>query len=553
MTPREPHGLDEPMPEPGSHPDPSDAGVPGDLTGDDLTGDDLTRDDLTRDDLPADDRPGGESCDASSAATPEDDLADEPGGGDAPEEPEEAITAPAVPAAERAGVEEDRPIEDADSSPDEEFRLEIDPAELEEVPATTQLEPVPVVGAAKWAWRVALGLLIVATVVSGLLVARRVSGPVGDVATRLTDLAADGWDAAWETWNGWGTTLQDVAADVPERQIEAQRLLAGSDSILFIVSDDAGEGLSFSLLANADDSSATLALLPPSLFAILPGYGDFSLADAMVFEGAELAALTVSNLLGIRIDAVVEIGPGELAGALDEPVVVDLPIPLVVDQGGGTQVSLAAAGEQARTPDQVETIMVTSGVGTELEWLQRQAAVWQALLEVMGRDPDVAPRLGALAIDADAVTGALAAAAAAEPAVTLLPVTRVAVAGADEGFKLDAAAAAEFVAARMPHVLVREGERPRVEILNGNGRVGTTRAVAESLVRRGFRVVITDNADAFTYDTSIVIAQGREYRAVADEVLAVLGTGELQLELRAPSGVVDVSIIVGQDIPAGEG
>ena len=50
-----------------------------------------------------------------------------------------------------------------------------------------------------------------------------------------------------------------------------------------------------------------------------------------------------------------------------------------------------------------------------------------------------------------------------------------------------------------------------------------------------------------------MIAQGREHQREAEEVVNLLGSGDLLLELRAPSGVVDLSIIVGLDIPAGEG
>jgi hypothetical protein len=137
--------------------------------------------------------------------------------------------------------------------------------------------------------------------------------------------------------------------------------------------------------------------------------------------------------------------------------------------------------------------------------------------------------------------------------VTLLPVVAVSAAGVEDGFKVDPEAASGFVASRLGHLLLAEGERPRVEILNGNGRILTTRTVATTLIRAGFRVVNTDNADSFDYEESLVVAQGREHQADAERVLSILGRGSLLLELRAPSGVVDVSIIVGQDLPVGEG
>ena len=91
-----------------------------------------------------------------------------------------------------------------------------------------------------------------------------------------------------------------------------------------------------------------------------------------------------------------------------------------------------------------------------------------------------------------------------------------------------------------------------MEVLNGNGRIGATRVVAEALVRRGFRVVRTDNADRFDYTATLVIAQGEAARGAAQEVAGIVGAAVVYLEEAAPSLVIDVSIIVGLDIPAGE-
>jgi hypothetical protein len=66
-------------------------------------------------------------------------------------------------------------------------------------------------------------------------------------------------------------------------------------------------------------------------------------------------------------------------------------------------------------------------------------------------------------------------------------------------------------------------------------------------------LIRTDNADAFDYPQTLVIGQGQHNEAFAREVAVALGRGSLQLEVRAPSSVVDVSIIVGEDIPAEEG
>ena len=53
-----------------------------------------------------------------------------------------------------------------------------------------------------------------------------------------------------------------------------------------------------------------------------------------------------------------------------------------------------------------------------------------------------------------------------------------------------------FIIEEMAHLLLRGGDRPRVEVLNGTGVAGSTAPVAATLVRGGFRVIRTGNADA---------------------------------------------------------
>ena len=181
-------------------------------------------------------------------------------------------------------------------------------------------------------------------------------------------------------------------------------------------------------------------------------------------------------------------------------------------------------------------------------------AAWDGILDAIADEPVIATRIGAFALDDQGrVEALLQALAGGERIITALPVERVAIIGSDAAFTIDGDTAPQFIMQRIGHLLIREGDRPRIELLNGNGRIGTTRVVAEELVERGFRVIKTDNAESFDFEVTQVVAQGRDNRAAAQQVIDLLGTGNLLLEVRAPSGVVDVSIIVGQDIPAGEG
>lgn len=377
----------------------------------------------------------------------------------------------------------------------------------------------------------------------------------------LVALAAGGWMG--RAWLGeaaarasarvekWATRLQGIAASVPQAEIEERTGLAGSHSALVVLGEGPGD-CAFALLALSPDGGVSLTLLPSTLLGIVPGYGEFTLAEALAFEGPDLAALTVVNELGVRLDQVLSWGHGDLAAALPGAVTVDLPVPLLAARDGGL-VQVLGAGAQTLVPSDVEMLLVTPGSGDPFEFLQRQGAAWRGILAAVIADPEVADRLAAFASAGNPVVADLLVMAATADGLLLgaPPVEAVSTLGG-EALVLSAETASEFVPSRLGHLLLKEGARPRIEVLNGNGRIGATRVVAEAVVRHGFRVVRTDNADRFDYATTLVVAQGEEAQQAAREVAGILGVPAVYLEEAAPSLVVEVTIIVGLDIPAGE-
>jgi hypothetical protein len=91
-----------------------------------------------------------------------------------------------------------------------------------------------------------------------------------------------------------------------------------------------------------------------------------------------------------------------------------------------------------------------------------------------------------------------------------------------------------------------EGEQAtRVIIYNGSGEPGIAGEAAQELIRAGFRVVDTQNADSFDYEkTQIIVRRGDA--SVGEEVRKVLGVGEVSVE-PTPADVTDVVIIIGKD------
>jgi hypothetical protein len=324
-------------------------------------------------------------------------------------------------------------------------------------------------------------------------------------------------------------------------------------SLLIAVTDSTGRDLSLALLGT-HDQDATVALFPPGLLTVLPGFGDREISDSTRFGDEDLPALTVANLLGVRVDATAQMTVDELAGLLNTDLTVDLTSQLVVASSSSEIVQMDV-GSAPRSPGEIIQLFSLQGVGTQLEWLDRQGSVWKALFDRMNSSAQLvegvlARVVGDPALAKDALAGV---ATAEDPQLTAVPAERIERPGGDsELYQMSGEDATAFAAERYAYLRFTTGERPRVEILNGNGRIGTTRPVAAALIRHGFRVVRTDNADSADYAETQIIAQGRDHQQAALDARSVLGRGEVLIEVRHPSGVVDVTIIVGQDIPAQE-
>lgn len=92
----------------------------------------------------------------------------------------------------------------------------------------------------------------------------------------------------------------------------------------------------------------------------------------------------------------------------------------------------------------------------------------------------------------------------------------------------------------------------RVIVYNGSGIPGIAGTAAQQLIRAGFRVVDTKNADSFDYGkTQIVVQNGDVTRA--DPAVDTLGVGEVTVQ-PADQQVADIIIIIGRDYqpPASE-
>lgn len=85
-----------------------------------------------------------------------------------------------------------------------------------------------------------------------------------------------------------------------------------------------------------------------------------------------------------------------------------------------------------------------------------------------------------------------------------------------------------------------------VAVLNGAGRRGVAREVARALEQSGFKVVRVDNADSYSYSTSLVIFRP-ENQEGAREIANLLGTNDVRPAPKTGTDGTDITVIVGRD------
>jgi hypothetical protein len=85
----------------------------------------------------------------------------------------------------------------------------------------------------------------------------------------------------------------------------------------------------------------------------------------------------------------------------------------------------------------------------------------------------------------------------------------------------------------------------RIIVYNGSGLPGIAGVAAQQLIRAGFRVVDTKNADRFDYAKTQIVVQRGDPQA-GERIRTVLGVGEV-IEAPADQDVADAIVLIGKD------
>lgn len=179
-------------------------------------------------------------------------------------------------------------------------------------------------------------------------------------------------------------------------------------------------------------------------------------------------------------------------------------------------------------------------------YLTVDSALYQAALtgqDVRGLFADV----GESNLDAEALERwrtAVAEIPVANVALVPMPVTPLNV-GSQTYFEPQREEIADLVEAWWGVAIDAEDRAIRVIVYNGSGVPGIAGEAAQVLIRAGFRVVDTKNADTFGYtESQIIVDQGDE--GTGNAVRDAIGTGAVIMQ-PSEQEVADVIIIIGSD------
>ncbi len=352
---------------------------------------------------------------------------------------------------------------------------------------------------------------------------------------------------------------EEALAEPPEDGWQPAFLLASFD-------DEVVEGRLRSLAVLATDrraDRATVVLIPPATITDVPGFGSFTLGEAWELGGASLVAVTVDNLLGLRVGGVLAVDADGWASWFEAPGSAAIEVPSRIVPREGDPDRGFDPGPQELVPDDVGRYVLVRGQGeSELDGLSRTRQVIDALLDAIAADPEVldaaveAARTFPGTATPDRIETVLRELAEARERDALTTVSLPVVplgSGSDDLYRSDderveALMDDRFAASRDDHA---SSERLAVQILNGNGLPGVGQDVADRLADGRYRIVLTGNADRFTYRTTriIVYTEEREHLLAAQDVQERLGGIGTIERSGTPQSVVDLTIVVGADFP----
>lgn len=314
------------------------------------------------------------------------------------------------------------------------------------------------------------------------------------------------------------------------------------------------------LYLNEVEEEGGVIYIPAHTATEIPGRGLQPLGDALATGGLPLLLVTTENLLGIKVDRYIELSDRDAEVFFEQtgPIEIDVPQDVRVSAGPDQARLLFAEGPQVLDAAYLMRYLYTLGLeDNDIELGARHVTFWDAFWKhFIGRDESLGSAIAssdsalsetdASIDDHVAFFRALASLEAHQRQVAPLPVTQMSV-GNDELYQASPTELTAFI----DETIGQDPDQPhetRVQILNGNGVPGIGQEVAEKLIGKGFRVILSGNATRLNYRETLIVTydSSPEGLALAEKAKELLGVGEVQVSVQE-QGIVDLTIVVGKD------
>jgi hypothetical protein len=268
------------------------------------------------------------------------------------------------------------------------------------------------------------------------------------------------------------------------RRVAAQSGPVASNTLnnVLIIGVRDGQAVGFAALKAERASRRVLGIaIPDGAFVEVPGQGFERLADSYV-QGPEISRDAVSNYLMVQFGSYVVV-----SGDAYQAIMKNQDVSGVMAQVQATDLTAA---------EQADLTKYFSGVKTKDVWL------------------------------------------------VPLPVKPISV-GDQQYFEPQRQQIADLLLKWWGVKIEQEKSMPRVIVYNGVGTPGIAGKAAQQLIRKGYRVVDSGNADNFKHKTTLVLLyHGTE--ADAQSVRDILGAGQVAVQ-SAPQDMADIIVIIGAD------
>ncbi len=332
-----------------------------------------------------------------------------------------------------------------------------------------------------------------------------------------------------------------------------QGALASSPTGTVLIGHKAADGtVDLAMVAGAGHGvkQGSVLFLPTTLQVQAPSLGVQSLRDVARLGDETLLRTSVSNLLGVSMPGVVLLDDAAFAAALAPAKSLTLDVRSPIRTADGS-VNLPVGRQVVSAADAARILSMPPASGKEADRIAASQAVmaaWAPTLRTPANSQAVAAAVPALA--------PFLAVTPAKLTVDTL-VTNPTGTGADQKDQPVAAETLQTVKSDFrDSMLVPDGNRTTVEILNGTGAVGVAKTPAECAVPAGFEVQLTGNVPGFGEAVTLVLYHDAKLRSEAERLAATLATAKVEPSTR-DLGVVGLALVVGADFtgcaPAREG